>query len=102
MLNYSSLFTDNNPQKRVSDNLLEESADQWLVLNNLLLMRDCDTGGVVVFSKLPYQPLLDDIKGALKDFGEDIDNGKIPCEDEESNNKAFIDDPEEEVISVDT
>lgn len=61
----------------------EESADQWLVYKNLLLLRDCDNGGVVVFMKVPAKPSKIHIVEALKVFGETTFNGKMACEEEE-------------------
>ncbi|XP_026330346.1 uncharacterized protein LOC113237861 isoform X2 [Hyposmocoma kahamanoa] len=61
----------------------EESADQWLVYKNLLLLRDCDNGGVVVFIKVPAKPSKTHIVEALKVFGETTFNGKMACEEEE-------------------
>lgn len=61
----------------------EESADQWLVYKNLLLLRDCDNGGVVVFSKVPLKPSRALIEDALEIFGETTFSGQMACEEEE-------------------
>lgn len=60
--------------------MLEQSPDQWLVVGNILLMRDCDNGDVVVFSRLPMEPSLRDIQHTLTIFGEDANNGTWACE----------------------
>lgn len=61
----------------------EESADQWLVYKNLLLLRDCEHGGTVVFSKVPYKASKDQIEEALKVFGESFNQGKMACAEDE-------------------
>ncbi|XP_049871211.1 uncharacterized protein LOC126370417 [Pectinophora gossypiella] len=75
----------------------EESADQWLVAHNMLLMRDCETGGVVVFSKVPHLSKQAEIEDALKDFSEEYMNGKMACDDEEISNRSFDSDDDVEL-----
>ncbi|KOB73792.1 Uncharacterized protein OBRU01_10070 [Operophtera brumata] len=55
--------------------LVEQSPDQWFAVKNLLLMRDCDNGDIVIFVRLPFEPSLRDIDDALMIFGEDAKNG---------------------------
>ncbi|CAK1579109.1 unnamed protein product [Parnassius mnemosyne] len=62
--------------------LKPESPDQWLVVKNLLLMRDCDTGDVIVFSRAPHKPRKEIIIEALKLFGENSTEGKFICGDQ--------------------
>lgn len=61
----------------------EESADQWLVYKNLLLLRDCDDGGIVVFAKVPLKPSRALVEEALEVFGEKTFRGQMACEEEE-------------------
>lgn len=67
----------------------EESADQWLVYKNLLLLRDCDNGGVVVFSKVPSKPSRIQVEEALEVFGEANFEGQLACEEEEDVSTAM-------------
>ncbi|XP_013137698.1 PREDICTED: uncharacterized protein LOC106102694 [Papilio polytes] len=59
-----------------------ESPDQWLVVQNLLLKRNCDTGDVIVFSRVPHKPRNSVIAEALKIFGESDSDGKFVCGDQ--------------------
>ncbi|RVE50188.1 hypothetical protein evm_005211 [Chilo suppressalis] len=59
--------------------LFKEIPDQWLVVKNVLLMRDCESGGIVVFSRVPHKPRREDILDALMVFGEDKADGKMHC-----------------------
>ncbi|XP_013161614.1 PREDICTED: uncharacterized protein LOC106113418 [Papilio xuthus] len=59
-----------------------ESPDQWLVVQNLLLKRNCDTGDVIVFSRVPHKPRNSVISEALKIFGENDADGKFVCGDQ--------------------
>ncbi|KAJ2947333.1 hypothetical protein O0L34_g17048 [Tuta absoluta] len=63
--------------------LREESSNQWLVVNKLLLMRDCDSGGYIAFSKVPHTPSKSDLTEALNVFGEAYAKGTPACEDDE-------------------
>ncbi|KAL0831831.1 hypothetical protein ABMA28_001361 [Loxostege sticticalis] len=56
-----------------------ENPDQWLVVKNLLLMRDCYDGDVVVFSRVPHVPRRKDVMEALVYFGEYTMEGKMGC-----------------------
>nr|XP_032515945.1 uncharacterized protein LOC116769075 [Danaus plexippus plexippus] len=49
--------------------LIDETADQWLVMENLLLMKDCVSGKIVIFSRNSYQPKLHEVKKAIRGFG---------------------------------
>ncbi|XP_059053692.1 uncharacterized protein LOC131847979 [Achroia grisella] len=60
----------------------EESANQWQVIKNLLLMRDCDSGDIVVFARVPMQTRIEDLESALKLFGEDTINYTTTCDNE--------------------
>ncbi|PZC74418.1 hypothetical protein B5X24_HaOG207895 [Helicoverpa armigera] len=68
--------------------LHRESGDQWSVIKNLLVMRDCETGDLVVFTKVPSRPRRDDILDALTVFGESKLNGTMACE--EKSEKTWI------------
>ncbi|CAG4933934.1 unnamed protein product [Parnassius apollo] len=79
--------------------LKPESPDQWLVVQNLLLMRDCDTGDVIVFSRVPHKPRKEIIIAALKIFGENSWEGKFICGDQPPIKKKTI---EVEEVTEDT
>ncbi|XP_026727234.1 uncharacterized protein LOC113493446 [Trichoplusia ni] len=64
--------------------LRRESGDQWLVIKNLLVMRDCDTSDIAVFTRVPLQPRRHDILDALMVFGENNPNGTFACEENKS------------------
>ncbi|CAH2040215.1 unnamed protein product, partial [Iphiclides podalirius] len=81
-------------------NLDPESPDQWLVVQNLLLMRDCDTGDVIVFSRVPHKPHSDVIIEALKQFGENTTDGKFICGDQPPIKKKAIEVEEETEESI--
>ncbi|KAF9807352.1 hypothetical protein SFRURICE_000535 [Spodoptera frugiperda] len=68
--------------------LHRESGDQWLVIKNLLVMRDCDTGDLVVFSRVPSRPRKQEILDALRIFGENKPNGTMACE--EKTDKSWL------------
>ncbi|KAH9645057.1 hypothetical protein HF086_005602 [Spodoptera exigua] len=68
--------------------LHRESGDQWLVIKNLLVMRDCDTGDLVVFSRVPSRPRKPEILEALRIFGENKPNGTMACE--EKSEKSWL------------
>ncbi|KAJ0177654.1 hypothetical protein K1T71_006527 [Dendrolimus kikuchii] len=80
--NIMIIIEDNDNENDTRTYLQEESPDQWMVDKNLLLMRDCDTGDVVVFSRVPHDPKLEDIHDAFKAFGEDALHGTFACIDE--------------------
>ncbi|XP_037302824.1 uncharacterized protein LOC119193333 [Manduca sexta] len=74
------IFDENDDRENQTKiRLHDESADQWLVIKNLLLMRDCENGDVAVFSRVPHQPRLEDVWDALKVFGEVAMNGTLAC-----------------------
>ncbi|CAB3235349.1 unnamed protein product [Arctia plantaginis] len=76
-----NIIIDQERNGNTTSVLHEESPDQWLVVKNLLLMRDCNTGDVVVFSRVPSEPLMNDIEDALVEFGESGPiNGTRACE----------------------
>lgn len=54
------------------------------MIDNLLLMRDCETGDFVVFTRFPVQPRKVEIMDALKMFGENEPNGTMACNIEET------------------
>ncbi|XP_047997309.1 uncharacterized protein LOC125234926 [Leguminivora glycinivorella] len=62
--------------------LQEEDPDQWLMLRNLVLLRDCVTGEVVVFTRSPQMTKTGDIVLALQDLGEEM-IGKMLCDEDE-------------------
>lgn len=54
-----------------------------------MLLRDCDNGGVVVFTKVPSNPSRFNITKALQVFGEKFD-GQMACEQEEDDDVRSI------------
>ncbi|XP_063539558.1 uncharacterized protein LOC134748714 [Cydia strobilella] len=60
----------------------EDVPDQWLMLRNLVLLRDCGTGEVVVFTRSPHMTKIEDIVQALQDLGEEM-VGKMLCDEDE-------------------
>ncbi|CAG4946058.1 unnamed protein product [Colias eurytheme] len=59
--------------------LATEGPDQWFVQRNLLLMKDCCSGDVVVFARVPFLPRKDVIMEGLKLVGGT--GGKYTCVD---------------------
>lgn len=76
------------PENTTYLTLHRESGDQWLVIKNLLVMRDCDTGDLVVFSRVPSRPRKQEILDALRIFGENKPNGTMACE--EKTDKSWL------------
>ncbi|CAK1543848.1 unnamed protein product [Leptosia nina] len=51
-----------------TNHLIHDNPDQWFVMKNLLTVRDCSTGDLVIFSRVPYQPGRDVIESLLDKF----------------------------------
>ncbi|XP_037867695.2 uncharacterized protein LOC110385968 [Bombyx mori] len=77
------ILVDDNLGGNSTPVVIEQSPDQWMVFQNLLLMRDCENGEVVVFTRVPHQPKLENVLNALKAFGEETFNGTLACIDED-------------------
>ncbi|XP_038221628.1 uncharacterized protein LOC119839436 [Zerene cesonia] len=66
--------------------LVNEGPDQWFVQKNLLLMKDCSSGDVVVFARVPFLPRKDVIMEGLK-LTSDSTSGKYTCVDPASSSR---------------
>ncbi|XP_045485255.1 uncharacterized protein LOC123689415 [Pieris rapae] len=57
--------------------LVNENPDQWSLRKNLLIMRDCFNGDIVIFSRVPYQPSRKLLEDTLKIYKK---NGSWTCD----------------------
>ncbi|XP_047505214.1 uncharacterized protein LOC125049799 [Pieris napi] len=57
--------------------LVNENPDQWFLRKNLLIMRDCFNGDIVIFARVPYQPSRKLLEDTLKIYKK---NGSWTCD----------------------
>ncbi|CAH3927139.1 unnamed protein product [Pieris brassicae] len=73
---YNGVFKNIIIEIGATKKIVNENPDQWFLRKNLLIMRDCFNGDIVIFARVPYKPSRKLLEDTLKVYKK---NGSWTC-----------------------